>query len=358
MIYIQLPFRASPTHLLLLLRQLLRAVKRHRPSRATMMARWAWIVGAVALLSCCNYKIIETSLLKGTNSKLVETKDDCLITNSEDDTSSVSNITSSLIFVHFHKSGGTSVCSTMQKQNDIPMTDILGNPGRNPWLNCNTEFSNPDNKIRWVSTMQTCQMLEPYTTNDRGVPFTRSNFLAVEIPFREAMPCPGFRSFAIMRDPVKRLLSHMKVHQFDEETIRMWIQKRQRHQHDYYLYGYPIINSMIIRQLLGRARFSDVRPITGTDLELAKKQVDKFDAFVPLEFLNSAQVLSTLKDNVPEYYSGLTALKIKTNQQKHLPVYNSTFLAELARENVYDFKLYHYVLQKFGIEPPTPITRA
>ena len=72
-----------------------------------------------------------------------------------------------------------------------------------------------------------------------------------------------------------------------------------------YLDGYPVVNNMVIRQLLGRERFMDTRPVDENDLERAKIQLDACDAFVPLEYLQHESVLQLLNRTIPEYFRGI-----------------------------------------------------
>eukprot|EP00961_Rhodomonas_salina_P102498 1378754-Rhodomonas_salina.4 len=111
-----------------------------------------------------------------------------------------------ILFIHFHKAGGTSVCKTMEKV--MTMTDVDRTQLKRE-KNCNTMWSGPYAKITTSFFQQRCRSLTPFTTDEHNKPFNRNNFIALEILFMEAMPCPGFRSFAVMRDPVQRLVSHM-----------------------------------------------------------------------------------------------------------------------------------------------------
>mmetsp|Transcript_16038 Transcript_16038/g.28971 ORF Transcript_16038/g.28971 Transcript_16038/m.28971 type:complete len:126 (+) Transcript_16038:180-557(+) len=121
--------------------------------------------------------------------------------------SSIHNDTSrSILFEHFHKRSGTQVCKSLQQSISITTQEGLPVPLKQ---NCNTPFSGPN--VKPGHHLQTCQNLQPYSF--------KTNFVAVEVPFREIMPCYSFRTFAIMRDPVTRLLSHMRAHRYTPERI-------------------------------------------------------------------------------------------------------------------------------------------
>ena len=261
-----------------------------------------------------------------------------------------------ILFVHFHKCGGTSVCETMRLfQRQVNITNALGRQDDHmtELNNCNTEFTHPHLIDRDFHSIQNCRMLEPYTMNESGETFRRNNFLAVEIPLEEPLPCPRFRSFALMREPVKRALSHLYYEHVPDITIVNWIKRKQLgSRRDFFMSGYPAINNLVTRQLLGRARYIDTRPIDDADYEKAKGQVDKFDAFVPLEHLRDEKVLTLLSKTVPEYYEGLMKNNRVANQQqpKMIGEYNETIIQQIVEENKYDTKLYQYMLGKLGID--------
>jgi hypothetical protein len=191
--------------------------------------------------------------------------------------------------------------------------------------------------------------------NQDGIPFMRNNFVAVEVPFHDAMPCPGkWRSFAVMRNPIDRILSSMAFHVQKEQTVLQWITSP----HDYKVTpndkflssGYPVVNSMVIRQLLGRERFVNVTPIDEEDFERAKKLVDSFTAFVPLEYLTHEKVLRLLNETIPEYHDELRKDAIVANKNKRNRRFGKAFIQKIAEENHYDSLLYDYVLTKIGIK--------
>jgi hypothetical protein len=118
--------------------------------------------------------------------------------------------------------------------------------------------------------------------------------------------------------------------------------------------GYPIVNSMVIRQLLGNKRSNDTRPVDQEDLSKAIKSFNSFYAFVPMEHLSHPNVRELLNKNVPEYLEGRRILNArrqsKQNTRNH-PFYNpdKRFLARITRENEFDILVYQYVLDKLGI---------
>lgn len=263
-----------------------------------------------------------------------------------------------ILFIHFHKSGGTSVCNIMKSMQD--MVNITNNNrlftksfsnARQVEYNCNTAVSGPNRDAVRYKPMQNCRYMSRYTIDQNGTRRNNNNFLAVEVPFKDEMPCENYTSFAIMRRPVERVVSHMNFEHFSEALVTQWITTKKSNSATWYMDGYPIVNCMVIRQLLGRERYVNVRPIDKRDLERAKQLVDKFDAFVPLEYLNHPNVLRKLQETVPEYYHGLKrqgnivaqASRKKSNQP------SKAFLELLEEENVYETMLYEHVLDKLKI---------
>lgn len=261
-----------------------------------------------------------------------------------------------ILYVHFHKSGGSTVCSLMNKEMNI--TDMNGNRANQNWgkfavyRNCNTGISGPRHDARKYKEMQTCRHLLPYTMDEHDRPFHRNNFVSVEIPFQEEMPCRGFRSFAIMRDPIQRLISHMRVRSFEQDQVIKWIKSKSPISNGRYMSCYPIVNSMVIRQLLGQERFLDTSSVNQSDFFRAKELVDRFDAFVPLEHLSKDNVLFLLNATIPEFYSAFVKNPGFTANADNRHTYQPTedFLRLIEQENEYDIMLYDYVLNKFHIE--------
>jgi hypothetical protein len=271
---------------------------------------------------------------------------------------STSQIVKPILYLHFHKAGGTSVCKTVRA--NLNITDSKGRHIPEQDLdsrNCNLPYIEPNSDAARHKQFQTCRYLTPLTTDENGTPFRRNNFVAVEVPFQEEMPCPGFRSFAIMRDPIARVLSHIKFHNWSDAVIEKWIARRTPSPRSF-LKGYPVLNSMVIRQLLGRRRWMNPRPIDEEDFERAKQLVDSFDAFVPLEHLHHSNVHQLLNITVPEYYQGIQGMNISANvSTKRRPPSTDAFLRQITEENKYDIMLYQYMLEKLDLVQSTSTGR-
>lgn len=240
----------------------------------------------------------------------------------------------------------------MQRQTAINLTDPMGRLRADLTSNnCNAAFAGPRDNVDWYHTLQTCRQLETYTNSEEGIPFERNNFVAIEVPLYDSLPCPHWRTFAVMRNPVERVLSNMRYHRQSQETVMEWIDNPTIPTKQYLPEGYSNVNCMVIRQLLGRDRFLNVTSVNEMDLRQAKQLVDKFDAFVPLEYLLHENVTSLLKQMIPEYYDKMAEKPLILNRDtiKHVPL-NETFLKLIAEENYYDSQLYMYVLSKFGIK--------
>jgi hypothetical protein len=274
---------------------------------------------------------------------------------------STANRDSPILFVHFHKSGGTSVCqNVLRGASQLTITDAAGHSVMDgitdefikSKYNCNPPFAGPMMNVKYYHELQTCRHLLPYTMDENDVPFRRINFVAVEIPFREEMPCPGqYRSFATMRDPIQRVKSHMLAHRWDEEHMLKLVRDKTKCPETTYMDGYPIVNSMVIRQLLGRERFTDTRPVDDTDLQRAKELVDRFNVFVPLEHLSHPNVVRILQQHIPEYYQNKQDVLLTANVNKDSQEYqpSAEFTDLVIRENKYDLLLYQYMLDQLGI---------
>lgn len=297
------------------------------------------------LALCCNFYLLFPSFQWDTLPPAqAEVRVETVLKPSPSISTSISD-KRSILFVHFHKSGGTDVCRSVEHTMNITTKEGLPVERK---LNCNSPHTGPNANPIKFGHFQTCEHLLPYALNS-------VNFVAVEVPFQDSMPCENisFRTFAIMRDPVARLQSHMLVHHFSPERIRNIIQQRKPCPSDYFMDGYPIVNSMVTRQLLGRERFVDVTPVNQNDLHKAKTIVDSFDAFVPLEHLNHSNVQELLKKTVPEYVQGQRVMmkQSKRPTQKRRS-YSPTreFLELITEENKYDILLYQYMLEKLGIQ--------
>ena len=134
-----------------------------------------------------------------------------------------------ILFVHFHKSGGTAACHTMlDYSTTLQLTDPLGRPIVDASHNCNAQWAGPATDVRaWSSVtapaVLTCDMVVgPYSTNpSTGEPHQRNNFVAIEVPLNQptALPCPQARNFALMRHPIARVQSHMRVQEWSPELV-------------------------------------------------------------------------------------------------------------------------------------------
>jgi hypothetical protein len=83
----------------------------------------------------------------------------------------------------FTRAVGLKFVKSVQQSMNITTLEGLLVPRKQ---NCNTPFSGPNAKLH----LQTCQNLQPYSL--------KTNFVAVEVPFQEIMPCTSFRTFAII----------------------------------------------------------------------------------------------------------------------------------------------------------------
>ena len=151
-----------------------------------------------------------------------------------------------ILFVHFHKSGGTAACHTMlDYSTTLQLTDPLGRPIVDASHNCNAQWAGPATDVRaWSSVtapaVLTCDMVVgPYSTHPvTGQPHQRNNFVAIEVPLNQptALPCRQARNFALMRHPIARVQSHMRVQEWSPELVldmfaALSASRRQAHGH-------------------------------------------------------------------------------------------------------------------------------
>lgn len=112
------------------------------------------------------------------------------------------------------------------------------------------------------------------------------NFIGIEVPHHDELPCNDegfFRTLAIMRDPVDRIVSWINLVKGKEKRIQDFMDRKEPHPPHYYFGEYPYVNCFIIRMLLGQERYVDPRPVDENDFRRAMERIDQFDAFVPLE---------------------------------------------------------------------------
>ena len=243
-----------------------------------------------------------------------------------------------IFFVHLHKSGGTTVCYFAR---------LSGMKTSNGDTNCNTDVSGPNHNASAVAAQQTCHYVTQYVKEHK------LEFIGIEAPHGDELPCGGFRTLSVMRHPINRLLSWINLREKYDKRVQQWWDTKGTHPPQYYFDGYPYVNCFVIRMLLGQERYRDPKPVDDHDLRRATARVDEFDAFVPLEYLNHPHVLNLLEKKIPEYHGELVKEQRKTrinvNEKKWFQP-TPEFLERLRQENEYDIMLYSHVLKKLGIE--------
>jgi len=254
-----------------------------------------------------------------------------------------------ILFMHLAKSGGSSVCQQIGNK-EIRMTDQMGNQDKHR-ANCNVMFkqTNPPYKYAWHEPHH-CVDLNNFTTNKEGQLYRRHNFIAIERPWYDEMPCPGLRSFAVMRNPVARFVSLLDYFKTDKQLMIKYMKNQTFPKYNEFAMRFQIhpTNSWTIRQLLGYNRAMDPRLVDNDDFLRAKVLVDRFDAFIPLEYLHNNKVHSLLNATIPEYLKTLQTNKIHMNKsEKRETSHNLTDL--LTESNKFDIMLYNYVLEKHGL---------
>ena len=286
-----------------------------------------------------------------------------------------------ILFLHFHKAGGTEVCRMMQtNQKLVTLTNQMGKKIIFPSAhNCNADRAGPRIDVRVQKRNRNsesqkpslrCQAFTNYTTDSTGrTPFVRNNFMAAEVPLDHAFSCPNFRIFTLVRNPIARSQSHMKMKNWTPDFIQSIFNSTQKPSQEprnllgaYVLRVYPSLDNMQIRQLLGLPRLLDIdRPIDEKDLKQAKALVDAMAVAVPTEQQLHPKVLKLFQERIPEYYAALQTryrknikeLNGSPPQPRHTHYNHKPAFVELLKQhNKYDMQLHEYLHTKLGIDPP------
>lgn len=130
------------------------------------------------------------------------------------------------------------------------------------------------------------------------------NFMGMESPYmmpREMFPCSNhFITVTVMRDPMDRIVSNMRIHKNTEADVRRWLTKDAITGHVTST-GTNAYNNYYTRILLGHGmdkNFIPLDTVNRTHLEIAKGLLAKFDFVIPLHQMCTEPVKRWFVDHV------------------------------------------------------------
>ena len=226
-----------------------------------------------------------------------------------------------IFFMHFHKSGGTTINYLFNKYNKHKP-----NSNGNPWCKSNTEI------IKfWNYNKDEFNKFKNYLLSQKV------NFVGFEwnfFKFYNEINLTNIELIVCMREPHKRYISDMLVnnsnnmHAFNNKTI-WWRRKRsvQRFKVNYNKYNY------YTKMLNGFGDQPDIE-INETHLDIAKNNLFRFSTIIILEDKDTFQLLE-------KYNIYNTEHKNKNNNNNKNILFN---LEEFKKYNTYDYELYNYAI--------------
>lgn len=226
-----------------------------------------------------------------------------------------------IIFLHFHKSGGTFINKLF-----INYNKYIKNRNGNPWTPDNTKiikFWNY-NRTQFDNFINKCK-------------YENVEFLSLEwnfFKFYNDLNYNNIQLITCIREPYQRFKSNMNYDScfnykdYINKTI-LWSRKnvKQNFNVNYNKYNY------YVKMLNGFGDLPDIK-ITNTHLEIAKRNLEKFTTIIILEDINSFQLLTRYKIN-PDNQE-------KKNAHKYSRNINILSIDEFKKENFFDYQLYEY----------------
>jgi len=225
-----------------------------------------------------------------------------------------------IFFLHFHKSGGTTINDLFNKYKKHEP-----NTNGNPWSKSNKEiikFWNYDkdefNKFKYYLLSQ------------------KINFVSFEwnyFKFYDEIDLTNIELIVCIRDPYKRYISNMMIynmqnmHDFNNKTI-WWRRERSNQEFTVNFNKYNYYTKM----LNGFGEQPNIE-INQTHLEIAKNNLLKFSTIVILEDKDTFQLL--------EKYNIYTVEHKNKNNNKNNILFD---LEEFKKYNMYDYELYNYAI--------------
>lgn len=228
-----------------------------------------------------------------------------------------------ICFLHFHKSGGSSINELFKKYNKYKP-----NSNGNPWNKSNTKI------IKFWNYNK-----DKFENFKNKLLSQKVNFVSLEwnfFKFYNEINLTNIELIVCIRDPYKRYISNMMVcnnhnmHSFNDETIS-WSRKRsnQKFKVNFNKYNY------YTKMLNGFGDKPNIK-INKTHLEIAKKILSKFSTIIILEDKETFRLL--------EKYNIYNIVHKHKNTKKQNTNVVCKF-EEFYKYNIYDYELYNYAIK-------------
>lgn len=205
-------------------------------------------------------------------------------------------------FLHFHKSAGTTLCGIMRNSEDV----LALSPHEHAH-NCNSRADIRREDVyaqaqepRSNDTLDTCTRLALEYTEEEVTVISRETWFDYARSSSTAIPdtlCPDIHYITVMREPVSRILSHLKFEEVVAAEALEWIRGTAAFPLENKHLGVFMLDNFYIRTLLFEdAFYLPLGAINETHLERAKLLLSQFYLVVPLTEWNTGvqQVLGHL----------------------------------------------------------------
>lgn len=220
-----------------------------------------------------------------------------------------------VIFLHFHKAGGTTINSFFKKYNKWK-PNRNGNP---LWLD--KKYVNFWDYNREEFNIFKNILLE---CNIEFIAFEWNYF-----KFYKEIDYSNIELITCIREPYKRFISNMCVDKYNDsyKYNNATISERRRGVVNYNKYNY------YTKMLNGFGNRPNIQ-INDEHLEIAKKNLSKFSIILILEDKNTFKLL--------QKYKKICTHKIHKNKNKNKKIRNVIDINDFKKKNKYDYELYEY----------------
>jgi len=187
-------------------------------------------------------------------------------------------------FLHFHKSGGSTFCKIATSSGN----SMLLNQEQKITHNCNLPGDGPYSMIHMLHAGVVYDYKRSCSQRSEFIKNNSVSYFAVESPpFHLDYPCPEhFVSMTVLREPIERIMSNMRIHNITKEMAIWWLHKDRVIEHKT-VRGSNAFNNHYTRIFLGHDRYFDpLDSFTKRDLDWVKAKLRQFDFVIPLDKLN------------------------------------------------------------------------
>ena len=260
-----------------------------------------------------------------------------------------------VLYLHFHKSAGSFLCGYFRSWRKYEDYSILGFrrancnlPGDSPYpAKRNGLLLMPDpfkltqkDMLQKYPYLENCSMRSNYAKN-MSMPWM---FLEKWLP--DDGDCTRlFDIVAVIRDPISRIYSHMRVHRHSKERVTRWLTDDALPESDFaFLSAVPAYSNFYTRILLGKkVLFSSKGAITESHLSKAKAMIENEIALmIPLNSTTFGRGLEILAASI-----GGKKLAAKMKTPKVYDLDDPSFDALLRSHNQFDIRLYAHAMNTF-----------